>query len=81
MGVAENRISGCCWTKEERNMKIGTFKRLLLAFSLVSVALTTLAGCVVYDPYYYGGPYYRGYYYGGYYRPGYSDYRNNRWRE
>ena len=64
-------------------MKIGTFKRLLLAFSLASVALTTLAGCVVYDPYYYGGPYYRGYYYGPgyYYRPGYSDYRNNRWRD
>lgn len=64
-------------------MKIGTFKRLLLAFSIASVAVTTLAGCVVYDPYYSGGPYYRGYYgpsY-GYYRPGYSDYRNYRWRD
>lgn len=64
-------------------MKIGTFKRMLLALSLVAVALTGLAGCVVYDPYYYGGPYYGGYYYGPgyYYRPGYSDYRYNRWRE
>jgi len=64
-------------------MKIETFKRLLLAFSIASVVVTSLGGCVVYDPYYSGG-YYRGYYYGpsyGYYRPGYSDYRNYRWRE
>jgi hypothetical protein len=80
MSVAE-RLQGLLQAREERTMKTGSFKRLLLAFSFASVALTTLAGCVVYDPYYYGGPYYRGYYYGGYYRPGYSDYRNNRWRD
>ena len=47
-------------------MRKANLKRLLLGFSLASLVLTALAGCVVYDPYYYGGgPYYRGYYYGG----------------
>jgi hypothetical protein len=62
-------------------MRKANFKLLLLGFSLASLVLTTLAGCVVYDhgPYgYYYGP---GPYYYGYYRPGYSDYRNYRWRD
>ena len=61
-------------------MRKANLKRLVLGFSLALLGLTTLGGCVVYDPYYprygyYGGPYY------GYYYPGYSDYRNNRWRD
>jgi hypothetical protein len=49
-------------------------KRLILGVSLALLGLTTLGGCVVYDPYYYPrygygsyyGPYYGGYGYYGY---------------
>ena len=63
-------------------MRKAGLKRILLGFSLAVVALTGLAGCVVYDPYpyYYRDRYYYGsrYYYGPYYGYPYY-YRRDRW--
>lgn len=63
-------------------MRSANFTRIFLGFSLALVIGTSLAGCVVYDPYYpgyYGRGYYGGYYYGYPYYYGYGQRYRDRW--
>ncbi|HTM09518.1 MAG TPA: hypothetical protein VL754_14125 [Verrucomicrobiae bacterium] len=61
-------------------MRKANLTRMILGFSLALVIVTSLAGCVVYDPYYpryYSRGYY-GYYY-GYPYYGYDNHYRDRW--